>query len=320
MQRVFVLVISTNQDGAVRRLRRALKTMLRRDQLRCVSVEERPQGEDRCRSVLRQLRNQRRKTMSTDEMKTSTALTPVGDGFDGYSDRVEGDEGAQHQGLIRGSLLKFSNTAEWERRDGETIESNVKLIVTDVIRAVVRWGTGKGPPEETTVIPAGQPFPDVAAMNEAIPKDQWRQGPAGPQGPFQVQQAVVLIEPRSMETFTFPTSTVGGFIAVRELVDKVKTMRKYRGPVSPIVTLGDVPMRTRFGERRRPHFTIVDWVRMGGGEPEQPALPAPIVEAKANPEPAAKPATPINTLDVAAPLPSVAPLTVGEEMNDAIPW
>jgi hypothetical protein len=40
MPRVFILKLQTDEEGCIRRLRRALKTMLRRDQLRCVSIEE----------------------------------------------------------------------------------------------------------------------------------------------------------------------------------------------------------------------------------------------------------------------------------------
>jgi hypothetical protein len=36
----FILKVETSTDGAVRRWRRSLKTMLRRDQLRCVEVRE----------------------------------------------------------------------------------------------------------------------------------------------------------------------------------------------------------------------------------------------------------------------------------------
>jgi hypothetical protein len=273
--------------------------------------------------------------MTTTELKNTTALpATVGDGFDHYTDHVQGDEGRpQQQGLIRGLLVTFGNTAEWETKDSEVIGPGVKLIVTDIIRAVVKWGTGKGPPEQTIIVPPGQPFPDVDAMNEATPRDQWRQGPAGLQGPWQRQQLVVMIEPQSMNTYTYVTSTVGGGIAVRDLVDKVRTMRRYRGPVSPIVTLGDVPMRTRFGERRRPAFHIVDWVRMGG-EPQPAALPGPspaptsdssaaVIEAtpitQAPPfevEPAAEPAK--KRRAKASALNRVAPLTVNEELNDEI--
>jgi hypothetical protein len=245
--------------------------------------------------------------MNTLELKNSTALTTTGDGFDGHTDHVEGDDSSEQQGLIRGTHLKFGSTAQWERRDSETIGSDVKLIITDIVRAVLKWSANKTERPETTIIPPGQPFPDVQAMNDAVPKDQWRQGPAGLQGPFQTQQAVVMLEPRSMEEFTFTTSSIGGFIAVKDLVDKVKTMRRYRGPVSPIVTLGDAPMRTRFGERRRPHFAIVNWVRMGGGdEPPQAALPSP--------NSSAAPVIEVTAGD------RVAPLTTAEEMNDSIPF
>jgi hypothetical protein len=276
--------------------------------------------------------------MSNDELKNSTSLTTTGDGFDGYSDRVEGnDDSPQQQGLIRGSRVAFTNTAEWEiATDGEVIEPDVKLIVVDIIRTVVKWGADKGPPEQTIVVLPGQPFPDVEAMNNAIPRDQWRQGPAGLQGPWQAQQLVVMIEPQSMNTFTYVTSTIGGGIATRELVDKVKMMRRYRGQVSPIVTLTDTLFKTRFGERRRPHFNIVDWVSMGGNEPQQAVLPAPspsggtdsgaapVIDAK--PEPVKEEQAPAAAVSQPAKKPKrsglkhVAPLTKSEELDDSIPW
>jgi hypothetical protein len=266
--------------------------------------------------------------MGNDELKNTTSLTTTGDGFDNYTDQVEGDENPQQQGLIRGTRLKFGNSFEWETADDETIGGDVKLIVTDIIRTAVRWGVSadKKPPEETIVIPPGQPFPDIEAKNSAIPKDRWRQGLAGLKGPWEAQQLVVMIDPRSMDTFTYVTSTIGGGIAVRDLVDKVKMMRRYRGLVSPIVTLADTQFNTRFGERRRPHFNIVDWVHMAGGsEPQQAALPAPVIEAvpvKAEPvkevsaeKPAKKPRK-----SRKSGLKRVEPLTLKEELNDALPW
>jgi hypothetical protein len=40
MARTFILKIQTTEDGCYRRLRNTLKTMLRRDKLRCISIEE----------------------------------------------------------------------------------------------------------------------------------------------------------------------------------------------------------------------------------------------------------------------------------------
>jgi hypothetical protein len=277
--------------------------------------------------------------MSDDELKNSTALTTIGDGFGGYSDDVAGSDSSQQQqqGIIRGIHVTFGSTAEYERRDGETIGSDVKLIVTGIVRAVLKWPLGKNERPETTVIPPGQPFPDIEAMNNAVPRDQWRQGPAGPQGPYQAQRAVVMLDPRSMDEFTFTTSTIGGSIGVADLVHKVNTMRRYRGPVSPIVTLGDAPFRTRYGERRRPHFNVVDWIRMGGDESQQAALPAPsppgsdssaapVIEAtpvKEEPAPAAAVSsekTAQKPKRSKSGLKRVEPLTLKEELDDELPW
>jgi hypothetical protein len=243
----------------------------------------------------------------SEDIKNTTALTPTSDGFDGYNGQVAGDEGATQQGgQIQGTLLRFGITARWEARDDRVISDDVRLIVTDIIRKVVKWGLDKGPPEETIIVPYGQPFPDIEGMNDAIPRNQWRQGFNGLEGRWQPQQNVVLLNPLTMEVFTFITSTKGGFAAIRELVDKVKAMRKYRGPgVSPIVILGNKPMRTKYGERRRPDFNIIDWVGMRGtgGVDTQPALPAPN--------------GPVSAGRIGA---SVAPVTLHKEMNDEIPF
>jgi hypothetical protein len=108
-------------------------------------------------------------------------------------------------------------------------------------------------------------------------------------------------------------------------------MRRYRGAVSPIVTLGDAPMRTRYGERRRPHFNIIDWIRMGGDEPQQAALPEPSTPPDSNAAPAIEgepvkeqpqPAEPAKKprQSKSGSLKHVAPLSVKEELDDEIPW
>jgi hypothetical protein len=55
-------------------------------------------------------------------------------------------------------------------------------------------------------------------------------------------------------------------------------MRRFRGAnVYPVVKLADVFMNTRFGGRQRPHFDIIKWITLDGGDnalpaPEQPKL------------------------------------------------
>ncbi len=79
--------------------------------------------------------------------------------------------------------------------------------------------------------------------------------------------------------FTYLNSTTGARIAVENLRDKVRWMRTLRGEsVVPLVTLGNAPMRTRFGQKLRPDFQITSWVELGvgiaGEQPETKALPS----------------------------------------------
>ena len=56
--------------------------------------------------------------MSLEETKNSTSLTTIGDGFDNYTDRVEGDDGPQQHGLI--PIICVGETLE-ERESGSTM-------------------------------------------------------------------------------------------------------------------------------------------------------------------------------------------------------
>jgi len=60
-------------------------------------------------------------------------------------------------------------------------------------------------------------------------------------------------------TALFPT--VGGGIAVRDLIDRVSWMRKFRGEqVYAVVSPSAAPMKTRHGTRLRQHFVIKRWI------------------------------------------------------------
>ena len=111
-----------------------------------------------------------------------------------------------------------------------------------------------------------------------------------------------------MEKFTFATRTVGGRIAVSELKDSVVFMRRYRGESTlAVVELSSKPMRTRFGERPRPFFKILEWRASGGETASLPlALPKQLAAAPA----------------VAAPLPGkkVEEPKLEEELNDSLPF
>jgi hypothetical protein len=195
------------------------------------------------------------------------------DGYEGYEDGYEGGEQPQSHAIIQGACVKFTNDAAWELRDGEELPPDLELVAIDIARIVQRWKDQQ--PIETRILEPGQKFPDIVKLNEEVPQSEWTEGPDGKlRGPWQAQHVVYLLNPATMDRYTFPTGTVGGSIAVRDLVDKTTWMRKFRGNrVYPVVTLSDTFMPTRFGGRQRPHFLIKRWVGLGSAGAE--ALPAP---------------------------------------------
>ena len=238
--------------------------------------------------------------MSNQLMKTEM---PAADGFTGWEDSVEGAERPEGAGIIQGALVKFTNEAQWTTRDDDEIATDLELIAVDVQRVVQKWQDGL--PAETRILEAGEKFPDLEALNAEVPQSEWVEGPDGKlRGPWQAQHILYLLDPGTMDKYTFPTGTVGGRIAVGELRDKLIWMRRTRGPnVYPVVTLSDTHMRTRFGGRQRPHFKIVRWVRLGG---EVGALPPP-------------PTTPTPASSAQSESPLVPEPSLAEEMDDEIP-
>ena len=72
--------------------------------------------------------------------KALTKTTPDNvDGFTGYSDRVEGDDGAPTDRIIQGTLLKFNNQAQWVSRDDAEMSADLELVAIDVLRIAQRW-------------------------------------------------------------------------------------------------------------------------------------------------------------------------------------
>lgn len=194
----------------------------------------------------------------------------VEDGFAGYSD----DENPLR--IIQGSMLKFGNDGIWsDRSTNAAFPPDRELIVADLQRVSEKWVNKER--IETRLIPPGQPMPDIDELNAACPKSEWGVDlNNSPRGPWQNSTILYLIELSSMEKFRFQTGTIGGSIAVGEIVDKTKMMRRFRGVnVYPVVRLRSKVMKTKFGPRPRPHFEVQRWITLGGGGGgEAQALPS----------------------------------------------
>src|SRR5262249_37223068 len=73
---------------------------------------------------------------------------------------------------------------------------------------------------------------------------------------------------RLMKRYTYVASTIGGNIAVSELVQQVRDARMVYGPDAYAkVRLSDTWMKTSYSKdgRQRPHFIIVGYTRRRGG-------------------------------------------------------
>jgi hypothetical protein len=253
--------------------------------------------------------------------EVTTAAPRALDEFDGYTDDIVGADEQTSERAILGQHVRFTNEATWLLKDETQLIK--KLVAANVRRAITDWSINNEP--KTRFLAPGEPFPDVKALNEAVPKSLWREGPGGLQGPFQAQRLVYLVDPVGLDKYTYATSTIGGGIAVNELVDRILWLRRLRGnAVYPLVRLTSKPMRTKHGPRRRPHFEIVEWIALNPDghmipvdDPRQLPPQQPAEQPSQQPaQPTEAVAKPFN----AAPLKTVTMPNYEEDLNDTIPY
>jgi hypothetical protein len=201
----------------------------------------------------------------------------AGDGFDHHTDETESEDHQRKAGLIKGIKLSFGNDGNWKPPELADTVSPIPLIAMDNRRVVQKWEDRK--PVETIILGPGERYPDVDAWNQQVPREKWVEGPVKGVlvGPWQPQQMMYFIVPDTLEQLTYPTFTVGGNIAIGQLIEKIRTARRFKGPhVHPIVVLSKAHMNTRFGGRDRPHFIVLGWRDLGGlDKGSGPALPKP---------------------------------------------
>jgi hypothetical protein len=233
--------------------------------------------------------------------------------------------------LIVGVLIRCTDGV-W--CDGDGLEPPESLLVIGMAKALQRWSE-QIPIDTIIEIPGDDPLPDVDELNAKIPMHEWENGLDGePRPPWQKNFVVYLVDPEMGATFTFANSTTGARIAWERLNDKFIWIRRMRGPdVYPLVRLQALPMKTRFGVKRRPEFTVIEWRDLGGMAPATPLIenkPSPGTEAAVEPqaspaeEPAPAPAT-TPAKKAAAPKKASAgkpmkPITTNEALGDEVPY
>ena len=233
-------------------------------------------------------------------MSNDQTNLPIPTTDDGFNDSA-GDE----QRIIQGSIIRCVD-GHWSDSDGVAFPPETKLLALATAMALQHWKDKL--PIETIIKKPGQPLPDLDELNAKIPKKQWEPGlDSKPRPPWVRQHIVYLLDPADAGLFTFINGTVGASIAVDRLKTKVVWMRQLRGAnVVPVVKLDSKPMKTKFGQKQRPEFTIVEWRQLGGGGLKD-------VSARIEHQPRQQ------HPDDCAGLQPVEPVSIEEEMNDSIP-
>ena len=203
----------------------------------------------------------------SEEVKIAKELTEKAeqevmlDGFDTYGDELD-------RRLLQGTQIKFTNAYTWVTRAGEEMPTNEEFIASDVVRVEAKWTKDKNAPPQTRVLLPGEKFRDVKKLNDETPRSEWVEGPSGElKGPYENQHYLYLLN-KLMKRYTYVASTIGGNIAISDLVQQVRDARFVYGPDTYAkVRPSDTWMKTSYSKdgRQRPHFIIVGYTRRRGG-------------------------------------------------------
>lgn len=253
--------------------------------------------------------------MMNDELKTNATHV---DGFD------DGASEGDFVRVIQGEKWTFTNEGTWVNDDEEEIPPTREVVVVDIARVLQKW-IDQAPVRDATRFLAPGEKVDVEQLNEACPKSEWSKDLNDKaRGPWQLQNVCYLVDAGTMQRFTYPTGTTGGGIAISDLKDAVKLMRRFKGPgIYPVVSLGTKHMNTKFGGRQRPHFVIKRWISFGPeGTAALPPASPPSLQPPASPpsSPRKAAAAPDHLDKVLQGAHVVEEPTLHEELNDEIPW
>jgi hypothetical protein len=229
--------------------------------------------------------------------KPEQPLDSIAD-FDPEVESAEGDDN-QRSSRWSGPRVKFTNDFECVTNEGDAISGQQRIVI-DIHRTEVYWKDGI--PVTEIVLGPGQKYRDLDAVNALIPQSEWRinRNTKKLQGPWSRQHVLIFADPTTMAESWWASDTIGATIAITALRDSIERMRRFRGPVYPLVELSDCFMKTAYGGRQRPDLKIKGWLRADGtgvaaigAEVQSPQLAAPSTPVEpAAPEPSKSPPTP----------------------------
>jgi hypothetical protein len=162
--------------------------------------------------------------------------------------------------LSIGDRLNFNN-GPWRDSTTALRPPDCNYLVIGLFTKLVNWHES-GPPDVISAKP-GEDLPDPRELNAQIPESEWGLDLGGkPRPPWARWRVVVLLDIVNAAILSYGNSTFGMTIAFEQLKQRIEIMRALQGAdVMAVVQLRDAPMRTAFGDRRRPHFEVVGWRR-----------------------------------------------------------
>jgi hypothetical protein len=208
--------------------------------------------------------------------------------------------------IAEGSTILKCNDGHWLSDEGEDLTGHV-LFVVGLARGL-RCFKKDDSYDELKEVP-GEELPDPDELNAAIPESEWGTDLSGnPRKPWKLAHIVYLIDDKNGTSFTYLNDTAGARIAWNKLASRIRNMCALNGGnLAPFIQLDSRPMKTNYGVKMRPAFTVTDDWR----EISVPALPAPNGGAVLQIE--SKPAVPKVKSEAETNKPVI-------DLNDALPW
>jgi len=198
------------------------------------------------------------------------------DGFNDFTSEAEGDDSLNAAPrAIQGTKIKFIDP-RWliEERD----VTGTLLTVLGVRKVVNKWSKDSKP-LVTNILAPNEKFPDFKKLNAETPRSEWRVSFGEEVGPWSGQHCLYFIDENyNCYTWPSPLRTIGSCIAVEEIVDQIKRVRKVKRDdnLYPVSELGHTYFRTGYGDRERPYLLkIQEWVKLGPDRADSVTLPAP---------------------------------------------
>jgi hypothetical protein len=167
-------------------------------------------------------------------------------------------EDEEHEG---DKLIQFRDRKHLDRDDNE-MPPGREYLVRGTRATVLHFEGGKVVDEIEYI----DGKPDVAALNEKIPRSQWELGHDGePRPAWVLSWAVLLLDTQDAGLYKHTGTSKGQCVAFKSLQKRINWMQNLRGElIVPIVTLGDELFSRRF-KKYRPEFIIKDWRRFKNG-------------------------------------------------------